>query len=169
MIYDLKRSVVLRLFDPVLHSSLDDNVFHCYGNIFPCNDDIIGDEAGVCCPPQLPQQGGGVQLGRRDQRNLFAPELRLLSLSKTESTSASGRRQSVKRGSIAEVDSVELNKKFKESQEELNGNKNLRGVIQLMQAPSRWVLQRRDSKTNKIQKCQCIFVSIEQSEAQECV
>ena len=51
------------------------------------------------------------------------------------------------------MDSVELNKKFKESQEELNGNKNLRGVIQLMQAPSRWVLQRRDSKTNKIQKC----------------
>ena len=75
----------------------------------------------------------------------------------------------MKRGSIAEVDSVELNKKFKESQEELNGNKNLRGVIQLMQAPSRWVLQRRDSKTNKIQKCQCTFVSIEQSEAQECV
>ena len=61
----------------------------------------------------------------------------------------------MKRGSIAEVDSVELNKKFKESQEELNGNKNLRGVIQLMQAPSRWVLQRRDSKTNKIQKCEC--------------
>ena len=93
----------------------------------------------------------------------------MLSLSKSERTSASGRRQSVKRGSIAEVDSVELNKKFKESQEELNGNKNLRGVIQLMQAPSRWVLQRRDSKTNKIQNCQCTFVSIEQSEAQECV
>ena len=68
----------------------------------------------------------------------------------------------MKRGSIAEVDSVELNKKFKESQEELNGNKNLRGVIQLMQAPSRWVLERKDSKTNKIQNCQCTFVSIEQ-------
>ena len=75
----------------------------------------------------------------------------------------------MKRGSIAEVDSVELNKKFKESQEELNGNKNLRGVIQLMQAPSRWVLQRRDSKTNKIRNCQCTSVSIEQYGVEECV
>ena len=169
MIYDLRRSVVLRLFDPLLDSSLYDLVFLCYGDIYPCNHDTIGDEAGVCCPTQLPQQGGGVQLGRRDQRNLFAPELRLLSLPKTENTSASGRRQSVKRGSIAEVDSVELNKKFKESQEELNGNKNLRGVIQLMQAPSRWVLQRRDSKTNKIRNCQCTSVSIEQYGVEECV